>query len=509
MANELFLGRSVTKAPAPLALDPDDLMTHGLIVGMTGSGKTALGILLIEELLKQGIPVLAIDPKGDLGNLALAFPRLAPDEFAPWVPAGGEATPEGEAKKWSEGLARGDHRGRRRRIRRLARRHDLHPRLEERSPGRPPRRARAAARRRRERGGAGPDDRLPRRAPRPPRARRRPGLLPRVHPPGTLRRGDLGQGRDGHAGVARRRGGAAAVRGDRRAAARDVLPEEGARRPGPRPQRPPRLAGDVRLPRRRAARHRRPPRRGPGAGEALHLLDRAPLRPRAALRRRDASLSRPLLAPLAARLHVLARADLHRRDLRVLPAVGRAADEEASPLAPQAGPRVRRRHRARHAEPGRPRLQGALELRLLVGRDAPDRARPATPRRRPHRRRRADRRRRPPEPDEEEDLSSPRRPPEGAGDLRDPLGDELPARPDDARRADEAEESGAGGARVLERCRRRRIGRRDGGRQRRARQRRACTADSAPPRARPCSRPSGPPAGSTAAGAIARRPTSG
>lgn len=105
MANELFLGRSVTKAPAPLALDPDDLMTHGLIVGMTGSGKTALGILLIEELLKQGIPVLAIDPKGDLGNLALAFPRLAPDEFAPWVPGGGEATPEGEARKWSEGLA--------------------------------------------------------------------------------------------------------------------------------------------------------------------------------------------------------------------------------------------------------------------------------------------------------------------------------------------------------------------------------------------------------------------
>jgi Domain of unknown function DUF87. len=145
MGNELFLGRSVTNSPAPLTLDPDDLTTHGLIVGMTGSGKTALGILLIEELLKQGIPVLAIDPKGDLGNLALAFPRLAPDEFAPWLPAGGEATPEGEAKKWTEGLAGWGDLGRRRRLLRgLPRGDDLHPRLDRGRPGRPPRRPRAA-----------------------------------------------------------------------------------------------------------------------------------------------------------------------------------------------------------------------------------------------------------------------------------------------------------------------------------------------------------------------------
>ena len=70
-----------------------------------------------------------------------------------------------------------------------------------------------------------------------------------------------GEGGDGHARVARRRGGAAAVRGDRRAAARDVLPEEGARRPRPRAQQPPRLARHVRLPGRRPARHRRAPRR--------------------------------------------------------------------------------------------------------------------------------------------------------------------------------------------------------------------------------------------------------
>jgi hypothetical protein len=33
---------------------------------MTGSGKTGLGIVMIEEAALDGIPVLAIDPKGDL-----------------------------------------------------------------------------------------------------------------------------------------------------------------------------------------------------------------------------------------------------------------------------------------------------------------------------------------------------------------------------------------------------------------------------------------------------------
>jgi hypothetical protein len=105
----LFLGRAVDPASGktgtePFLLDPADLTTHGLIVGMTGSGKTALGIVLIEELLLRGIPVLAIDPKGDLGNLLLDFPRLSAAEFAPFVdPSAG--TPESEAKKWTDGLA--------------------------------------------------------------------------------------------------------------------------------------------------------------------------------------------------------------------------------------------------------------------------------------------------------------------------------------------------------------------------------------------------------------------
>lgn len=65
--------------------DAGDLTTHGVIVGMTGSGKTGLGIIFIEEALRSGIPVLILDPKGDMTNLLLTFPDLAPSDFEPWI----------------------------------------------------------------------------------------------------------------------------------------------------------------------------------------------------------------------------------------------------------------------------------------------------------------------------------------------------------------------------------------------------------------------------------------
>lgn len=90
------------------------LTTHGVIVGMTGSGKTGLGVVLLEEVLSAGVPALILDPKGDMGNLALRFPGLRGEDFAPWVDTG-EAAREGvtpeqlgvqTAERWRKGLER-------------------------------------------------------------------------------------------------------------------------------------------------------------------------------------------------------------------------------------------------------------------------------------------------------------------------------------------------------------------------------------------------------------------
>lgn len=76
-------------SPEPLLYDSRDLTTHAVCVGMTGSGKTGLCLSLLEEAAIDGIPAIAIDPKGDVGNLLLTFPELRPEDFAPWVDPGG------------------------------------------------------------------------------------------------------------------------------------------------------------------------------------------------------------------------------------------------------------------------------------------------------------------------------------------------------------------------------------------------------------------------------------
>lgn len=114
---ELFLGGAVDPATHErsrdeIRIDTDTFTTHGVIVGMTGSGKTGLGVVLVEEVLSAGLPVLLIDPKGDLTNLCLTFPALRPEDFRPWIDeaqarAAGQSLDEyaaGQAELWTKGL---------------------------------------------------------------------------------------------------------------------------------------------------------------------------------------------------------------------------------------------------------------------------------------------------------------------------------------------------------------------------------------------------------------------
>src|SRR5436190_1832179 len=96
----------------PVLLDARDLTTHGVVVGMTGSGNTGLSLCLLAEASIDGILGILIDPKGDLANLLLQFPDLSPDEFRPWVNAddapgrnpGADELARDAAERWRRGL---------------------------------------------------------------------------------------------------------------------------------------------------------------------------------------------------------------------------------------------------------------------------------------------------------------------------------------------------------------------------------------------------------------------
>ena len=79
-----YLGKDAD-SEAPTLYKAKDLTTHAVIIGMTGSGKTGLGVGLIEEAAIDNVPSIIIDPKGDMGNLCLAFPKMRGEDFKPWM----------------------------------------------------------------------------------------------------------------------------------------------------------------------------------------------------------------------------------------------------------------------------------------------------------------------------------------------------------------------------------------------------------------------------------------
>ena len=117
--DKFYLGRLADPATGetgqdPLLYDPDDLTTHAVVVGMTGSGKTGLCLDLLEEAALNKVPALMVDPKGDITNALLHFPDLLPADFQPWINAD-EARRDGKtveqaaadtANLWRTGLGK-------------------------------------------------------------------------------------------------------------------------------------------------------------------------------------------------------------------------------------------------------------------------------------------------------------------------------------------------------------------------------------------------------------------
>lgn len=104
-----YLGKDVEKesmeaTEALTLLKNKNFTTHAAIIGMTGSGKTGLGVGLIEEAAIDNIPSIIIDPKGDMGDLCLTDPNFSPEAFEPWV-ADEAKSKEADVKTYAEKIS--------------------------------------------------------------------------------------------------------------------------------------------------------------------------------------------------------------------------------------------------------------------------------------------------------------------------------------------------------------------------------------------------------------------
>jgi hypothetical protein len=115
---QFYLGREYDSEAGKITddlvlYDSKDLVTHGVVLGMTGSGKTGLCLALLEEAAMDNIPAIVIDPKGDISNFLLMFPDLDAKSFRPWINEDDAAkkgiSPDEHAEKtaalWKSGLA--------------------------------------------------------------------------------------------------------------------------------------------------------------------------------------------------------------------------------------------------------------------------------------------------------------------------------------------------------------------------------------------------------------------
>lgn len=136
LMGKFYLGRGYDTSTKELVdeltmYDSKDLVTHGVVLGMTGSGKTGLCIALLEEAAMDSIPAIVIDPKGDIPNLLLQFPELSGEDFRPWINEGDAAkkglSPDDYAEKqaamWKKGLGEWGQDGER--IRELGKKADI------------------------------------------------------------------------------------------------------------------------------------------------------------------------------------------------------------------------------------------------------------------------------------------------------------------------------------------------------------------------------------------------
>ena len=386
-----YLGRRYDLASEQLTTEPvlydsRDLVTHGVVVGMTGSGKTGLGITLLEEALIDSIPVIAIDPKGDLANLLLTFPNLAPGDFKPWVDAEEAARQEqtvdafaaAEAEKWKKGLAEWGQDGAR--IAKLRETVDFAVYTPGSRAGIPVSILRSFA--------APPaaerddDERMAEAVTTTatsvltllgvdadPVQSREHILLAAILNHAWCGGGGSGSGGDHPAHPA------AAVHARRRAGSGSVLSGEGSLRAGDAPERPAGRAELRDLAGRPAARHREHVDVACRQAALRDRLDRALERHGADVLRHAAAQSGRELDAGAIGHDEPARAALHGRS-RGLHAAGiESAVEGGDAAVDEAGARLRIGRRARDAKSGRSRLQGIVERRHVVSRTASDGAR--------------------------------------------------------------------------------------------------------------------------------------